>query len=171
MKRVFLLLSISGIFTSCDILNPPEGCTNNMASNYDQDAGVDDGSCNVPTCPDINGSYYGQNCFNSCRVWQVDCYHIGSDMHCEHISHCYTDVVTMYTLNHTFHSEGECEELEPIIEANYWEYTNVWWSDYENCEMICEEELKCGILDGTELSTGVCLDEDGTTRHKYCTIH
>ena len=40
-KIIYLFLSVSFVFTSCK----KEGCTDSIASNYNPDAGKDDGSC------------------------------------------------------------------------------------------------------------------------------
>ena len=48
-KTIYLLLAVSLIFTSCQ----KEGCTDSIASNYNPDAGKDDGSCTY----DIIGSW------------------------------------------------------------------------------------------------------------------
>ena len=64
---VFVFVGLT--FTSCK----KEGCTKPMATNYDEKAKTDDGSCIIPGCTDPTANNYDPEATESDRSCCKDC--------------------------------------------------------------------------------------------------
>lgn len=68
MKKSFLFIGILlGTLIACDTIEPPVyGCTDELASNYNPAANIDNESCNILGCIDAEASNYNPNANVAC---------------------------------------------------------------------------------------------------------